>query len=65
MKNKIVFILKIIGVISVLGSVAYDLLADSVNRTAYWAMLAGGIIVILVARIAGSISADYNDNSNE
>ena len=63
MKSKVSVILKILGVLLVLGSVAYDLLYNNPQTTIYWIMLVIGIISILAGRIIERVTLnDYTDN---
>lgn len=63
MKNKITAVLKILGILLVLGAVAYDLLYKDPQTEIYWIMLIIGIISILSGRIIERVALnDYNDN---
>ncbi len=58
MKNKITVILKIIGVLLVLGAVAYDLMYKNAQISVYWTMLIAGIAAILAGRIGERITVN-------
>ena len=58
MKNKITVILKIIGVLLVLGAVAYDLMYKNAQISVYWTMLIAGIAAILAGRIGERINVN-------
>lgn len=58
MKNKITVILKIIGVLLVLGAVAYDLMYKNAQISVYWTMLIAGIAAIFAGRIGERITVN-------
>ena len=61
MKYKITVILKIVGVLLVLGAVAYDLLYKNAQVSVYWIMLIAGIAAILAGRIGERITVNNHD----
>ncbi len=61
MKNKITAVLKILGVLLVLGAVAYDLLYTNARSSVYWIMLVIGIISIFAGRIMERITLNSGE----
>lgn len=64
MKHRVAIILKIIGIVLVLGAVAYNI-SDGNQKAVFGLLLIVGIILIMTGRITDRISNGSNDDDED